>query len=254
MCRHLAHLGSPVTLQDLVKSPPYSLETQAWRPRMQTHGTVNADGFGVGWYLEGRQAPVRYRRSQPIWTDASFDSLAPTVSSGCVMAAVRSATPAFGHDECCVAPFLHGRWLFSHNGVLADPARVRRWAAGLVADVPEAVAPVDSALLFGLAVHHLESGVSLAGSLAKVVTTVAALGGGRLNMLLTDGEQIAATAHGERLFVRTGEGGDHTVASEPHDDSKQWTEVPQGTLLLVDPCGLTPTPLDTTGATKAVDR
>ena len=72
MCRHLAHLGRPRTLHDLVMAPRHSLLTQSWAPRRQRHGTVNVDGFGAGWYVEGRAEPVRYRRAQPIWTDASF--------------------------------------------------------------------------------------------------------------------------------------------------------------------------------------
>ena len=93
MCRHLAWLGEPRTLHDLVLAPSHSLYEQSWAPREQRHGTVNADGFGAGWYVDGRAAPVRYRRAQSIWTDASFASLAPTVQSRCVLAAVRSATP-----------------------------------------------------------------------------------------------------------------------------------------------------------------
>ena len=120
MCRHLAYLGTPITLHDLIAAPPHSLFRQSWAPRRQRHGVVNADGFGAGWYVPDRVDPVRYRRAQPIWTDASFASLAPTIASPCILAAVRSATLGHGQDEACVAPFLHQRWLFSHNGRIAD--------------------------------------------------------------------------------------------------------------------------------------
>ena len=93
MCRHLAYLGEPRTLAELVVDRPHSLFEQSWAPARQKHGTVNVDGFGVGWYVD-RPTPVRYRRAQPIWTDASFASLAPTISTSCAVAAVRSATEA----------------------------------------------------------------------------------------------------------------------------------------------------------------
>ena len=54
MCRHLAYLGPPVTLRSLLTDPPSGLGTQAWAPRRQRHGTMNVDGFGVGWYADGR--------------------------------------------------------------------------------------------------------------------------------------------------------------------------------------------------------
>ena len=50
MCRHLAYLGPPATLRSVVIEPPHGLYRQAWAPRRQRYGTVNADGFGVGWY------------------------------------------------------------------------------------------------------------------------------------------------------------------------------------------------------------
>jgi len=61
VCRHLAYLGPPVPLAALLYDPPHSLEHQSWAPRdMRGGGTINADGFGVGWYPPGAD-PVRYQ-------------------------------------------------------------------------------------------------------------------------------------------------------------------------------------------------
>src|SRR4029079_8860258 len=125
--------------------------TQSWSPRLQQHGTVNVDGFGAGWYVGSRRDPVRYRRAQPIWTDSSFASLAPTISSTCVLAALRSATPGFAHDESSAAPFTHDRYLFSHNGRLAASPTARKALFSEASTARDALAAVDSALLFGLA-------------------------------------------------------------------------------------------------------
>ncbi|MDG4865689.1 class II glutamine amidotransferase, partial [Streptomyces sp. T-3] len=94
MCRHLAFLGPPEPLDELLVRPPHGLYRQAWAPRRQQHGTVNADGFGVGWYAEGDPVPARYRRSGPMWADPSFADLARVVRSGALLAAVRDATVA----------------------------------------------------------------------------------------------------------------------------------------------------------------
>ena len=57
MCRHLAYLGPPVPLRALLFDPPHSLVRQSWAPRdMRGGGTINADGFGVGWYPGDRRA------------------------------------------------------------------------------------------------------------------------------------------------------------------------------------------------------
>ncbi len=62
MCRFVAYLGPPVTLGALLIHPPHALLRQAWAPRHQRHGCINADGFGAGWYDPARRPePARYR-------------------------------------------------------------------------------------------------------------------------------------------------------------------------------------------------
>src|SRR2546423_1706427 len=119
MCRFVAHLGPRVTLEDLLLAPPHSLLRQSWAPRNQTHGTVTADGFGVGWYaFDVRPEPARYRSVRPMWADRSFASMAGVVSSTAVLAAVRSATPPSPVEETGAPPFTAGPWLFAHNGAV----------------------------------------------------------------------------------------------------------------------------------------
>lgn len=244
MCRHLGWLGEPVPLSSLVLDAEFSLLRQAYAPRQQEHGVVNADGFGVGWYVGSRTEPVRYRRAQPIWGDASFASLAPTISAGCVVAAVRDATPGFAAaDESSAAPFQHGRWLFSHTGALADWPRARKALLERTLDVPEASAPVDSALLFGVAVGAWSAGASLADGLAECVRAARTVGGGRLSFLAADGDQVAATSYGDPLFSRESSAG-VLLASEPLDDASGWRELPGTSLLQVDPDGIEVSPLD----------
>ncbi|MEU8735685.1 class II glutamine amidotransferase, partial [Streptomyces tendae] len=119
MCRHLAYVGPAEPLGELLVTPSHGLYRQSWAPRHQRYGTVNADGFGVGWYAEGDPVPARYRRAGPIWADQSFADLARVVRSGALLAAVRDATLAGADAEAAAAPFAAGTWLFSHNGAVA---------------------------------------------------------------------------------------------------------------------------------------
>ncbi len=116
MCRHLAYLGPPVSLRSLLTDPPHSLYRQSWAPRRQRHGTVNADGFGVGWYADGDPVPARYRRGGPIWADLSLPDIARVTRSGAVLAAHRSATPATRDGDKAAPRVADDRWLFRHNG------------------------------------------------------------------------------------------------------------------------------------------
>src|SRR6266540_5647101 len=106
MCRHLAYLGPPIPLSRLLFEPPHALVHQSWAPRdMRGGGTINADGFGVGWYPAGAREPIRYRRGTPMWSDAALPGLAAATVSGAVLAAVRSATVGMPVVETAAAPF-----------------------------------------------------------------------------------------------------------------------------------------------------
>ncbi|MER7893851.1 ergothioneine biosynthesis protein EgtC [Micromonospora sp. NPDC094482] len=233
MCRHLAYLGPPVTLAELLFDPPYSLVRQSWAPRdMRGGGTINADGFGVGWY-PGDGEPVRYRRAQPIWSDPTIAQLAGVTSAGAVLAAVRSATVGMAVLDNAAAPFAEGRWLFSHNGLIRGwPDAVLPLAADLpVRDLLTLDAATDSALLWALTRHQLRAGVDPADAVASTVAAVAAAApGSRLNVLLTDGRTAVASVFGHALSVR--ETPDSVLlVSEPHDDDPGWRAVPDGQLV-----------------------
>lgn len=43
MCRLLAYLGSPISLEHLLYKPEHSLIVQSYQPREMTSGVVNAD-------------------------------------------------------------------------------------------------------------------------------------------------------------------------------------------------------------------
>lgn len=242
MCRHLAYVGPEVSLKSLLIDPPYGLYRQAWAPRMQRHGTVNADGFGIGWYASGDPVPARYRRAVPIWGDPSLPDLARVTRSPAVLAAVRDATVGTALGEAAAAPFASGSWLFSHNGLLAGwPASATGLARVELLLALEAM--TDSAFLWALVVDRLRSGTAPDIALAATIDAVEAAGGtGRFNFLLTDGRTIVATTAGDTLWYRRADDG-VTVASEPCDDGPGWAEVPDRQLLTAAPSQVTVRPL-----------
>jgi gamma-glutamyl hercynylcysteine S-oxide hydrolase len=229
MCRHLAWLGRPRSLASLVLEPPSSLLVQSWAPRRQRYGTVNADGWGVGFWAGGREGPARWRSARPLWGDPSFASVAPVLASGCVLAAVRSATVGMPLEESAVAPFTDGRWLLSHNG------RVDR---AVLPAVRDAESTVDSALLAALVFAR---GPDALGDVVREVG--AADPAARLNLLAADGTRLLATTWGDTLSALVTDEGT-ALASEPWDDDPAWTDVPDRSLVAVTPDGLTVTSLD----------
>ena len=234
MCRHLAYLGPARSLGDLLLVPEHGLLTQSYAPRRQRNGLMNADGWGVGFYAAARpDEPARWRSSRPLWADPSFASVAPVISVGCVLAAVRSASAGMPGDETAAAPFQSGRWLLSHNGTV-DRA--------LLGPHPAAESVCDSAQL---AAHLFDS--ILDSGPEQVGAFVAALGhrdpAARLNLLLTDGQRILATRWNDTLSVlRTDDS--VVVASEPYDDDPRWADVPDHHLVSATADAVTLTDLE----------
>ena len=237
MCRHLAYVGPPVTLEKLIVKPKHSLLQQSFAPRYQTHGTINADGFGVGWYdRDKRVEPARYRTTRQIWADLSFASIAGLVSSNAVLAAVRSASPGMPVEETSTPPFTEGPWLFSHNGFVPGfRSGVGRELRRKVSETRAhgILGATDSELLFALVLDRLDAGTPPADALVSVVDLVEELTTARLNLLLTDGERIAATACRNSLFVFDDRQltGAVVVASEPYDDDAGWEVVKDGSVV-----------------------
>ena len=215
MCRHLAYLGPPASLRSLLIDPPHSLYRQAWAPRLQRHGTVNADGFGIGWYAGADPVPARYRRGEPIWGDPSLPDIARVTRSGAVLAAVRSATRGHGRRA-------RRRPRRSARALAVQPQRAAggwprpgcrlaaRAATGRRGRRCPAVAGGDGRLGVAVGAHAAAAarGLPMDAALAGTIAAVEAAGGtGRFNLLLTDGRSIAATACGDTLWYRRGRPG-----------------------------------------------
>ncbi len=123
MCRWLAYSGSPVLLERLLYTPVHSLIDQSLHSRLGAT-TTNGDGFGVGWYGE-EDAPALFKSVEPAWNDKNLRELAGQVRSGLVFAHIRAATGTPVQWTNC-HPFRHGRWLWMHNGSLAQFQEVKR--------------------------------------------------------------------------------------------------------------------------------
>ncbi|MBB5912715.1 glutamine amidotransferase [Nocardia transvalensis] len=309
MCRHLGYLGPPVPVGEMLTRGTHSLRTQSWAPReMRGGGTINADGFGVAWWVPefvlpdegtgvgdgrvagriGGRAPItlrasRYRNPAPIWTDPAVDEVLPQLRSRAVLAAVRSATVGMPVERTACAPYTHGRWAFSHNGVVPEWRRVLAEVAA-ESGAPallDAESHTDSAVLWVILRELLEApdasrngsadGYAVADTaeswtrvesaredrerpariLSRLASAVLARAPrARLNLLLGDGETLwATTAYHSLSVLVTDEAA--VVASEPYDDDPRWQPVADRQLVTAQPGHLSVVPLESVESERA---
>ena len=204
MCRLVAYLGAPITPAHLVFDGAHSLYEQSWAPQELLHGTINADGYGVVWYADGR--PARLAELRPIWYDSDLRGTLASLSSGCMLAGLRNGTPGIPLDRSGVPPLVFEKWSFMLNGFVPD-FRLQHMRA-LRAELPDDLyaelrGPSDSETLFLLAVAAIRGGATLPEALERVAKTVYDRVGreieAQMNLILSDGERIAAVRSGTLL-------------------------------------------------------
>ena len=244
MCRHLAYLGPPRRVGDLLFDAPHALRDQGRAPREMVVANDNPDGWGVAWWTSVNLPPLHYRTTTRMWDDEDF--VGANDQARAVLGAVRKASPNTTLDPVNNAPFVAdtriGTVAFSLNGHAFHASCEPRVRAALAPDTP-LVGNTDSEVLFALVRERIAEGVDPAAAVAAVHHIIDPGPEVYVNLLLVMTNLIVATTWQHTLYVdRTG---DHTtVASEPLDDSPNWTRVPDASLLVASATDLSVSPLE----------
>jgi len=217
--------------------------------RFQSH--KHPHGWGIAWY-RGHEVEVR-RGLLPAHADDAFVRAAQEVRSQVVLAHVRDASVG-PVTEPNTHPFVHGRWVFAHNGTVARYRRSPRVRAALEAEIDPAfrrclAGDTDSERCFYLVLTRLAARTRLdrAGLLeveeavVEATRTIQRLADSpratpsSLNFLLSDGRLLAASRLGRDLHVALAAGpqGAFVIASEPIGPDA-WTTVPDGSFVGFD--------------------
>ncbi|MCA9321121.1 MAG: class II glutamine amidotransferase [Planctomycetes bacterium] len=273
MCRFVAYLGSPITLDRLVTEPKHSIITQSFAARLRSE-PLNGDGFGLAWYApEISPRPAVFRSVQPAWSNRNLSDLARVTRSPVVMGHVRAASPGLGVTELNCHPFVRGNLAFMHNGEVAEFRRMkRRIQARLTDESFEAITgTTDSETLFALIMDYWSKaedtppverlGLALSQAIEEIEalrTELRVKDGHYLNLALTDGKHLAVCRYASadcpapslfytegrtyecvdgvcRMIQPANQLADLIVASEPLSTVEDWKEVPTGHLLLSGP-------------------
>jgi glutamine amidotransferase len=131
MCRWIAYRGEIIPLERYVIAPSHSLVVQSMKA-LESAGSTNGDGFGLGWYGE-REEPGLYREVRPAWSDDNLRHLCRHIQSTLFFAHVRASTGTPTTRPNC-HPFTHGKWMFMHNGQIGDWSLIRRRVEALIPD------------------------------------------------------------------------------------------------------------------------
>jgi len=257
MCRWLAYSGSAILLDELLYKPQHSLIDQSLHSKLGVE-TTNGDGFGVGWY-SGEGNPGIFHGIGPAWNNQNLRHICAHLSAPIVLAHIRATTGTAVQETNC-HPFQFDRWLWMHNGSIAQFHRLKRdLTFAIDPDLyPFILGSTDSetmfflALTFGLREDPPTAVARMVGFVEKVANDHGVENAMQMTVATSDGDSIwsfrYSTAHHSRsLFYSTSVDtlrdmypdnpvlqlvSDETrlVVSEPLGDLPgAWNEVPEST-------------------------
>ncbi len=249
MCRLAAYLGPVIPLEKLLLAPEHSLLVQSYRPKEMVVATLNADGFGMGWYHPQRQLPpCVYTSILPMWNDVNLPNLGAYLESGCILANARSATPGIAVDQSNCQPFRYGNLLFAHNGYIQNfrHTLMRTIRDSLEDEYYQAIRGTsDSEHIFALLLNYWQGAkLDLGEALRLTVQQLVAWAGDSveltLNLLVTDGTRIAGVRTSHRSLSPSLYWLDDDAAlivSEPLFPHPSWSVCPENSLINFDRSG-----------------
>jgi predicted glutamine amidotransferase len=264
MCRWLAYSGSPLSLETILYKPKHSLIDQSLHSDLGAEPT-NGDGFGIGWYTDFARTPGVYRSIEPAWNDRNLRDLSAHIMSPVVFAHIRAAIGSPVQETNC-HPFRHGRWLFMHNGFIAEFAKVKR---DLVLAIDPSLFPLmegsaDTEVMFHLALTFgleddppaaMEATVGLIEEVGRkhdvehpIQMTVATTNGESIwafryssernsrSLFFTTAVETVRELHPELEILALVDEEARLVVSEPLGDlAGVWNEVPESTWGVIQP-------------------
>lgn len=244
MCRIAGFLGHSLPLAEVLSIPPRSLLAQARVPKDLPPEEVASDGFGFGWFVEGRAEPARYRSTHPVWADANVDTMARHIRSRSFVASARTATHAMPVATTNTPPFLARATLLVHNG------SIRGFHEGPMDALRGGLRPETRSRIAGNTdTEHLAALLAETDPAEDLAVRVRALvqrarsilrdarASAQLTLLAAEPEALVAVRAGidadpPALAYRTDARGTF-VASEPLDEEPGWTRLEEETLLVV---------------------
>ncbi len=260
MCRlYGLRATEPTRIECSLVKAQNALMAQSRRDR---EGLSHAHGWGVAEHTDG--LPFVEKQAWAAYDGEHFEKTAARIYSRAAIAHVRRATVGLPCLEN-THPFVHGLWLFAHNGTVPNFERVRERLLPELDELHhnEIQGTTDSEYIFRYLLtlwgRHPERPLIqiLRDGIEKIVSWIAEIDPEArvsLNVLLTDGKIFVGSRLNRTLWYLEREGivdceicgGPHVhhdpkqpyraveVASEPIT-REDWRQVPNGTVFTVDP-------------------
>ena len=271
MCRFVLYLGPRIPVASLVTDPHHSMIRQSFKAKERSE-PLNGDGFGIAWYAKDHSSePAVFRDISPAWNNQNLLNLARVVSSDCILAHVRAASPGLPVSQLNCHPFTWRNLTFMHNGQLDGFQQMRRKILHQLSDHAFSwiKGSTDSEHIFALFIDHyvatddtLESADRMKLAMQRTLDLLREMASelpnvtdSHLNLAVSDGEsavvtRVAYQSNPQSLYMIGGRqyeckdgicimqpGGSSAVlvASEPLSTEPGWAPIPANHMVIIPP-------------------
>ena len=261
MCRWLIYFGESINLKQILFHGENSIIKQSYKktftpfleePNKRDH-EINADGFGVGWYVDNFIDPCLYISTKTPWSDINIKRLSKYIMSKIIFAHIRAIKPlsiSLVHEYNC-HPFSHNNFMFMHNGDLKNFIEFKKKIIGdLDDDVYKIIkGSTDSEYAFALFLSLIDKKYFLDGGILEpnsfknhVKTTIERLveyGNNipmSMNFAFTDGKTVICTRYINNeeeppsLYYRLLDN-NIIISSEPVDYDENWIYIKKNSII-----------------------
>lgn len=156
MCRFIVYHGPAITMSTMITEPEHAMLQLAIRAQCCST-PVNADGFGICWYIPDVPVPGVFKDVTPAWNNQNLKQIARAIKSNCFFAHVRAASAGGVNYPNC-HPFTYKNLSFMHNGTVPYFKQIKR---AMLAHVSESAfhlvqGTTDSEMMFAMFVSNFE--------------------------------------------------------------------------------------------------
>lgn len=261
MCRWLIYFGELINLKQILFHGENSIIKQSYKktftpfleePNKRDH-EINADGFGVGWYVDNFVDPCLYISTKTPWSDINIKRLSKYIMSKIIFAHIRAIKPlsiSLVHEYNC-HPFSHKNFMFMHNGDLKNFIEFKK---RIISDLDDDVYKIikgstDSEYAFALFLSFIDKKYFLDGGLLdpnsfknnvkKTINKLVKYGNNipmSMNFAFTDGKTVICTRYINNeeeppsLYYRKLDG-NIIISSEPVDYDENWIYIKKNSII-----------------------
>lgn len=255
MCRLAAYIWEEILLEDILIKPEHSILDQS-KHSTQREDPLNGDGFWIAWYKKEIQShSAIFKDITPAWNNKNLKSLCSIISTHACLVHIRDASEAMPVIFPNAHPFSFEDFSMVHNGHIPQFSKIKKDIVNILDEKYFLLIQwnTDSEHFFALFLQNYFQNTQLdinntAQALKKTIHDIEKLlkkheinNELMLNVVISNWEYLVGSRFHSKWILGLNslyykkEENNILLSSEPLDNNKNWTQIPEDTIIIANP-------------------